>query len=165
MTEARRLGVCFVCLGNICRSPTAEGIFRGLVDESGQGARFLVDSAGTGAWHEGDPPDERSVTAARQRGVVLEGAARQFQPQDFARFDHVVAMDAENHANLCELAPDREARAKISMLRDHEPPASGADVPDPYYGGEGGFDDVFEICEIACRGLFERVGRERVGRS
>jgi protein-tyrosine phosphatase len=150
--------ICFVCLGNICRSPTAEGVMRHLVDEAGRGADVEVDSAGTAAYHAGEPPDARAREAARRRGLRLGGRARQFRREDFARFDYVIAMDRENRANLERLAPDAAARAKIHLLRAFEPGAElgERDVPDPYYDDR--FDEVLDICEAACRGLLARIG-------
>ena len=153
--------LCFVCLGNICRSPTAEGVMRWLVDEAGLAEHLRVDSAGTAAWHVGEHPDERSAAAALERGVRLTGEARQFHPPDFGRFDYVLAMDRENLAALSALAPDTRAVEKVALLRSHDPDAgSDLDVPDPYYGGPGGFDRVFEICESACRGLLTQLREE-----
>lgn len=153
--------VCFVCLGNICRSPTAEGVFRSLVEEAGLADRIAIDSAGTGGWHEGDPPDRRARAAAHARGIVVGGRARPFHPDDFDRFDYVVAMDAENLAELSARAPNDEARARLSLLRDFDPEApSGAEVPDPYYGGPDGFDRVLDLCLASCRALLDHV-RER----
>lgn len=154
--------VLFVCLGNICRSPTAEGVFRAMVEEAGLSAQVRIDSAGTGGWHAGESPDPRSTRVAAQRGYRLEGAARQVRREDFARFDLIVAMDRSNLRRLRELAPDAAAAEKLSLLRDHGPPAErGQDVPDPYYGGPDGFDRVLDICEAGCRGLLAVV-RERL---
>lgn len=152
------LRVCFVCLGNICRSPTAEGVFLHLVAQAGRAAAFEIDSAGTAAYHEGERPDRRSLATARARGVELPGRARQFRRDDFARFDHVLAMDRENLRALQRLAPDEAARAKVALLRRFDPDAPpDAEVPDPYYGGADGFDRVFEICMAACRGFLAHV--------
>jgi len=146
--------VCFVCLGNICRSPTAEGIFRQLVAEAGVESRYEIDSAGTAAYHVGERADPRSRAYAESRGVALESRGRKFVHDDFARFDHVVAMDHANRDALLRLAPDEVARAKVSLMRDWDPAgAKGAEVPDPYYGEGDGFQRVFDICEAACRGL------------
>ncbi|HEX8205452.1 MAG TPA: low molecular weight protein-tyrosine-phosphatase [Solirubrobacteraceae bacterium] len=142
----------FVCLGNICRSPTAEGVMRHLVREAGLEDEIEIDSAGTGGWHVGAPPDERATEAARRRGIALEGAARRFDPGDFDRFDLVLAMDSENLRDLRALAPDEEARSKVRLLR-----GPGLDVPDPYYGGPDGFDTVLDQVEEACRALLEEV--------
>lgn len=150
--------VCFVCLGNICRSPTAEGVFRHLVEQAELDGHFDIDSAGTAAYHVGEPPDRRSATAARARGIELGGRARQFRAADFERFDYVIAMDRSNHADLLELAPDEQARTKVLLLRAFDPEVSEAsDVPDPYYGGVGGFDLVLDICVRGCRGLLDHV--------
>ena len=156
--------VCFVCLGNICRSPTAEGVFRDLVDRADLATAIEIDSAGTAAYHAGEPPDRRSTATARARGVTLGGRARQFRADDFARFDYVVAMDRDNHEALLRLAersPEPTASQRLSMLRDHDPASpAGASVPDPYYGGARGFEDVFDICLAGCRGLLTAI-RER----
>jgi protein-tyrosine phosphatase len=146
----------FVCLGNICRSPTAKGVMRSLVREAGLEDAVEIDSAGTGSWHVGHPPDARSTEAARARGITLEGAARQVTPADFERFDLLIAMDAANRRELQRLAPDDAARAKIRMLR-----AGDLDVPDPYYGGEDGFEHVLDGVEEGCRALLAEV-RERI---
>jgi protein-tyrosine phosphatase len=153
--------VSFVCLGNICRSPTAEAVMRHLVEQAGLTDRIIIDSAGLGDWHVGGPRDSRSQKVGRKRGMALEGVARQFQAGDFDRFDHVLAMDRQNRAGLLALAPDDAARAKVRMLRSFDPASPpDAEVPDPYYGGPQGFDQVFDICEAACRGLLAHLRRE-----
>lgn len=150
--------LCFVCLGNICRSPTAEGIMLALVGEAGLSSTIQVDSAGTSAWHVGEPADPRSRDCARQRGVRLPSISRQFRRADFERFDYVLAMDRDNLLDLRALAPDRDAEARIQLLRHFDPASQfEPDVPDPYYGGDGGFGRVFDICAAACRGLLEHV--------
>jgi protein-tyrosine phosphatase len=145
--------ILFVCMGNICRSPTAEGVMRRLIDDAG--LDIEVDSAGTGGWHAGEPPDERATLAARRRGVTLSGAARQVRPDDFERFDMLVAMDRGNLRELLALAPDEEAAAKVRLL------VADADVPDPYYGGDRGFETVLDMVETACRELLDEL-RSRV---
>ncbi|MDX6665417.1 MAG: low molecular weight protein-tyrosine phosphatase [Solirubrobacteraceae bacterium] len=147
--------ILFVCLGNICRSPTAEGVMRHLLDERGLGDEVTVESAGTGAWHVGSPPDERSADAAQRRGIVLEGAARQVRPSDFTDFDLIVAMDRSNLRDLYALAPGEEARDRLRLL------VGDADVPDPYYGGERGFDDVLDLITEACERLVEEIATPR----
>ena len=144
--------VCFVCLGNICRSPQAEGLFRHHVRAAGLEPHFHVDSAGTGAWHAGELPDARTRAASAQRGVVLQHRAQQFTRRHFDEFDLVLAMDTQNLRDLHALAPDAATRAKVRLLRDFDPAGSG-DVPDPYYGEGDGFTRVFELCDAACRGL------------
>jgi protein-tyrosine phosphatase len=156
--------VCFVCLGNICRSPTAEAVMKHLVREAKLTAAIQVESAGTGDWHVGEPRDRRSQATAASRGVPLTGRAQQFTARDFERFDHVVAMDGSNLENLRDVAPHAAARAKLSLLRDFEEgdPGQGRhlDVPDPYYGGARGFDEVLHICQAACTGFLAWLRRE-----
>ncbi|MGF1510848.1 MAG: low molecular weight protein-tyrosine-phosphatase [Myxococcota bacterium] len=150
--------VLFVCLGNICRSPTAEGVFRSLAEEAGVGVE--VDSAGTGAWHEGEPPDRRMRAAAQRRGYLLDGRARRIEVEDFFRFDVVVAMDRSNYQDIQALRPSN-ARARLVLFRDFDPTAPGMDTPDPYYGGPEGFDEVVRIVERTGRSILEahRAGR------
>jgi protein-tyrosine phosphatase len=150
--------IVFVCLGNICRSPTAEGVMRRIVAEEGLEDQIAIDSAGTGGWHVGAAPDARATKAAARRGTELSGAARRFDPDDFERFDLILAMDAENRRDLLALAPagDPAARAKVRLLREFDPASNGApdlDVPDPYYGGGNGFERVLDLVEAAVRGL------------
>lgn len=155
-----RIGISFVCMGNICRSPTAEAIMRHLVREAGLEDTITIDSAGTGSWHVGEDRDRRSRAVAKRRGMPIEGPARQFQPEDFARFDLVLALDQDNARDLRALAPNDEARRKVHLLREFDPSApEGASVPDPYYGGPEGFDEVFDICLSACQGLLEHLRR------
>lgn len=157
------ISVCFVCLGNICRSPTAEGVLRHLVREAGLEERFDIDSAGTAGYHTGEAPDRRARAAGARRGIEIAGAARQFKRADFQRFDYVLAMDRANEQDLRELVPgDAVALAKIHLLRSFDPKSpGGADVPDPYYGGDDGFDDVLDLCLAACQGFIDRLRRER----
>ena len=149
----------FVCMGNICRSPTAEGVMRHLLREQGLEDEIQIDSAGTGGWHVGSPPDERATEAAGRRGIVLEGEARQVRPSDFDDYDLLLAADSENVRHLRAIAPDDEARAKVRLLREFDPGsrAPDLDVPDPYYGGPGGFEEVLDLVEAACRGLLAEV--------
>jgi protein-tyrosine phosphatase len=147
--------ILFVCLGNICRSPTAEAVMRGLVAEAGLEDEIEVESAGTGDWHIGYPPDDRSVAAAAERGVELTGEARQVARGDFDGFDLLIAMDRQNERDLLRMARTEEDRQKIRLLRSY---ADGElDVPDPYYGGEDGFAEVVEIVERSCRALLEEI--------
>jgi protein-tyrosine phosphatase len=148
--------ILFVCMGNICRSPTAEGVMRRLLED--EGLDVEIDSAGTGGWHAGEPPDERATLAARRRGVTLEGAARQIRPDDFRRFDLLIALDRANLRELLAVAPDEDAAEKVRLLREFDP-AAGAelDVPDPYYGGDRGFETVLDMVERACRGLIDEL--------
>lgn len=151
-----KISICFVCLGNICRSPTAEACFRHLVRREGLEHRFEIDSAGTAGYHAGEPADPRTRAAAKARGVDITSIARKVTREDFDRFDFLIAMDRENVANLLRLAPNDEARAKVHLFRDFDPNApKGSEVPDPYY--EGGFDRVFDLCEAAARGLLDHL--------
>ncbi len=152
--------MCFVCLGNICRSPTAEGVFRALVQEAGLAGRVEVASAGTAAYHEGEPADPRTRAAAAARGVRLQGRARRFRREDFDRFDYVIALDRDNERDLLRLAAEAGARERIHRLRSFDPLADTPDVPDPYEGGADAFERVFELCEAACRGLLEHLASE-----
>jgi len=132
-----------------------------LVSREGLGARVAVESAGTGDYHAGELPDRRARAAAKVRGVSLDSRARQFMAGDFARLDHVLAMDAENERHLQRLAPDAGARAKIRLLRSFDPASPpGAAVPDPYHGGDDGFEHVLDLCEAACAGLLSELRRE-----
>ena len=158
----KKLKVLFVCLGNICRSPLGEGVVRHLVEGEGLSERFIIDSAGTSSYHIGDPPDPRTTAVAHARGVKLTGAARQVTLQDLNDFDYVIAMDAENLANLHRLAKGRAATAEIRLLREFDDEASSnSDVPDPYYGGPRGFEDVHDIVERSCRSLLAHIRREQ----
>jgi protein-tyrosine phosphatase len=152
--------ILFVCMGNICRSPTAEGVMRHLLEREGLAGEVEIDSAGTGGWHAGAPPDARATAAARNRGIVLEGAARQITEDDFEDHDLLLCADAENVAALRSIAPPG-AEDRIRLLRSFDP-ASGdedLDVPDPYYGGERGFEDVLDQVQAACEGLLAQVRR------
>ena len=153
--------VCFVCLGNICRSPTAEGVMRHLVREAGLESKIEVDSAGTAGYHAGEPPDARACAAGKRRGVEIRGKARQFKASDFELFEYVVAMDRANYRELEALAERAESTRRLFLLRSFDPEsAKGASVPDPYYGGDEGFDEVFDICWAACQALLETIKKE-----
>jgi low molecular weight protein-tyrosine phosphatase len=153
--------ILFVCLGNICRSPTAEGTMRALVRDAGLDDQIELDSAGTGAWHVGSAPDERATVAAAARGIALEGSARRVHPSDFDEFDMIVAMDAANLAELRALAGDAASRrAKLRLLREFDPDSAGLDdldVPDPYYGTGDGFELVLDQVQAACAGLLAEI--------
>jgi len=150
--------ILFVCLGNICRSPLAEAAFRAEAARIGLDAE--ADSAGTGDWHRGQPPDRRAIAAARRNGADISGLrARQVTGADFARFDHVVALDEDNLADLRRLRP-AEARAELSLLLDHVPGREGQPVADPYYGGDGHFDVAWSDSAEGARGL-ARALKER----
>jgi len=155
------LRLCFVCLGNICRSPIGEGVMRRLLKDAGLADAVEVDSAGTAGYHAGELPDARARAAGRRFDVDVGGRARQFERGDFERFDYVLAMDRANFDDLAELAPSPEARRKLHLLRSFDPTSlSGASVPDPYYGDDEGFDDVVRICQAACAPLLEKLRRD-----
>jgi protein-tyrosine phosphatase len=148
--------ILFVCMGNICRSPTAEGVMRRLLED--EGLDVEIDSAGTGGWHAGEPPDRRATIAAQRRGITLAGAARKVTRADFRDFDLLIALDRGNLRELLTIAPDEDAAEKVRLLREFDPAASGdLDVPDPYYGGDRGFETVLDMVEAACRGLIDEL--------
>ncbi|KVN00273.1 low molecular weight protein-tyrosine-phosphatase [Burkholderia stagnalis] len=158
-----RVAICFVCLGNICRSPTAEGVMRHQVEAAGLADRIDVDSAGTGDWHVGEAPDSRAQAAARTRGYDLSALrARQVSGADFERFDLLLAMDGANLAQLRRRCP-AEHRDKVRLLMEFAPGAAESEVADPYFGGAQGFEQVLDQCEAACRGLLDTL-RQRVPR-
>lgn len=154
--------VLFVCMGNICRSPLAEGVFRSLVRARGIEDHYRIDSAGTGGWHAGEAPDIRSIEVASRNGVELEGVARQVRPADFAEFDWVIAMDRQNLRDLRPFAPSPKDRsARIHLLREFDPDPGDQEVPDPYYGGPDGFDRVYAMVSRSCVALLDRLEEER----
>lgn len=150
--------ICFVCLGNIVRSPLAENIFRHHVEKQRLEEKYAVDSAGTSAYHVGERPDSRMREVARKRGLEYTGRSRQFQPDDFEQFDLIIAMDKDNHRQLRGLAASPEQQEKISLMREFDPEA-GADqeVPDPYYGGIQGFERVYDIIHRSTKELLKKM--------
>jgi protein-tyrosine phosphatase len=159
---SQEISVLFVCLGNICRSPLAEGVFRHVLDEEGISDRFKVDSAGTGSWHVGESPDHRSVRSAATHGVTLSGHSRPVQPEDFRQFEYIVAMDQSNLSHLQEYLDGVGGEAALYLLREFDPEGGpGAEVPDPYYGGPNGFEDVYDMVDRSCRGLLAHILEER----
>ena len=154
-----RPAVLFVCLGNICRSPLAEGVFRHLAEQ--EGVDVEIDSAGTGDWHLGHPPDQRSQAVAEQKGVsIAHLRARLVTPDDFRRFTHIVAMDASNLANLEAMRP-ADGKAELSRLMEYAAEEGVVDVPDPYYGGPEGFDETYRLVEAGARGLLKHIRAEQ----
>jgi len=152
--------VLFVCLGNICRSPLAESVFRHLARSRGVEGRFEIDSAGTSGFHAGSAPDRRSVETALLRGVEVAGRSRKILAEDLVRFDYVVAMDGENRAHIERLRRSVSGGARVDLLRFWDPHGEG-DVPDPYYGGERGFEEVHDIVERSCVALLDHLLAER----
>ncbi|MGE0712688.1 MAG: low molecular weight protein-tyrosine-phosphatase [Planctomycetota bacterium] len=143
--------VLFVCLGNICRSPLAEGVFLHQVQARGLVARYEADSAGTSAYHAGEPADSRSIAVGQKNGVTVPSISRKVRAADYDDFDLIVAMDEQNLADLRAGCPPAH-RAELVRMRDYDPRGAG-DVPDPYYGGPRGFDDVYEMLWRSCEGL------------
>jgi protein-tyrosine phosphatase len=158
---ARPIRVLFVCLGNICRSPLAEGVFRRKVEEAGLADRFEIDSAGTGRWHVGEAPDVRVRNVAAQRGVDLSGLrARQVHRSDVAgggAYDHVFVMDRANLSATQQLDPNGDGRGRIRLFREFDPEPEDFQVPDPYYGGSEGFDRVYEIVDRTAEAILHRL--------
>ena len=159
-TRDERIRVLFVCLGNICRSPLAEAVFRHLVRQRGLEDRFVIDSAGTSGYHRGAPPDRRSTEVAMRSGVELTGRSSKVAADDLRRFDYVIAMDAENLEGIQLLQDRARGTATVGRLRDWDPDPDHGNVPDPYYGGPRGFDDVQDIVERATAGLLDHIVRE-----
>ncbi len=159
-TTGKRL--LFVCLGNICRSPAAEGVMKALLRQKGEEDEWEIDSAGTGRWHIGDLPDRRMRLHARQRGLELDHRCRQVCTDDFDRFDYIIGMDSQNIADLRELAPSPEAEAKIIPMGRFLDPIKGFDhVPDPYYEGAEGFELVLDLLQDGCQRLYRAVTTEK----
>lgn len=158
--------ILLVCLGNICRSPTAEAALREALSDAGLEQSVEVDSAGTGTWHLGEPPDPRMVAAAAEVGLELSGRARQVSIDDFVEFDLILVMDRSNLEDVRGLARDPQARERVLLFRSFEDGTDRDEVPDPYYGGTGGFERVVEIARRSARGLVDRIeaqGLERTG--
>lgn len=153
--------VLFVCMGNICRSPLAEGVFLHLLRERGLADRFTVDSAGTGAWHAGNRPDARALAVATRSGIELPSIARQIRSDDWENFDLIIVMDPDNLADCLDAGAPAE---KLHLLRTFDPAINGANlpVPDPYYGGDDGFDEVLEMVTAACAGLIDALTESSV---
>jgi protein-tyrosine phosphatase len=153
----KKISVLFVCMGNICRSPAAEGVFRQLVHKEGLENWFEIDSAGTHAYHLGNPPDERTQKSALARGISLAGLrARQVAIADFSAFDHILAMDRDNYDALMFVCPKPHAH-KVQLFLEYAPELRAMEVPDPYYGGEKGFERVLDMVEAAAQGFLGSV--------
>ncbi len=157
-----KVKVLFVCMGNICRSPTAHGVFRKLVEDAQLHEKIVIDSAGTHAYHVGNPPDNRAQETAQSRGIDLSDLrARQAQSEDFGLFDYIVAMDQENFHGLMSLCPPGK-EDHVHMFMDFAPNMRTREVPDPYYGGASGFEKVFDLVEAAAKGLLEDIKRKHL---
>jgi protein-tyrosine phosphatase len=151
----------FVCLGNICRSPSAENIMNHLIRENNLQEQVICDSAGTSGYHIGSPPDRRMTAAALQRGIQMMGSARQFRRDDFEQFDLILAMDGENYQDILSLDRARQYHSKVRMMCDFCREYSDREVPDPYYGGPEGFDYVLDLLMDACTNLLDEVRSKR----
>ncbi|MBD1850564.1 low molecular weight protein-tyrosine-phosphatase [Leptolyngbya sp. FACHB-711] len=156
MTE-KPYKLLFVCLGNICRSPSAENIMNYLIRQRGLQEQIICDSAGTSSYHIGSSPDRRMTAAAARRGIVLEGRARQFKPRDLEEFDLILAMDKDNYADILSLDPEGAYHDKVKLMCDFCRHHRDREVPDPYYGGESGFNDVIDLLLDACEGLLAQI--------
>ena len=156
-SDSPRTSVLFVCLGNICRSPLAEGIFLHMVEEAGLADHFEIDSAGTGSWHVGEQPDARATMVAGQHGVELPSRARQLTEGDLERFDYVIAMDRENLRNIERMAATTNSEAEIQLLREYDSQGESDEVPDPYYGGASGFENVYAMVHRSCQALLSHL--------
>jgi len=154
----KTLNVCFVCHGNICRSPLAQGVMESLVKQEGLEKTILISSAGVSGWHIGEPPDNRMQKTAQKHGVTLDSRARHFQANDFKKMDMVLAMDHSNLKTLKAMRPLADTHDKLFLFRSFDPENKGnLEVPDPYYGGDRGFELVFEMVERACPKILERL--------
>lgn len=161
----RKVKVLFVCMGNICRSPTAHGVFRALVNERNLQSIIEIDSAGTHAYHVGEPPDHRAQNTATQRGIDLSDLrARSVNSLDFETFDYILAMDEANYRSLMEQCPD-VAKDKVHLFLSFAPQLNKRDVPDPYYGGTKGFEYVFDMIDHAAKGLLEEIDQRYLSRA
>ena len=152
------INVLFVCLGNICRSPMAEGLFIHIIKEKELESQFRIDSAGTGGWHAGEPADPRMLSTAANHGIELPSRARKVRPQDFEDFEYILAMDESNYLDLLDIqATVPNGKAQLFKMRSFDPEARGADVPDPYYGGRAGFERVYDMLERSCNELLTHI--------
>jgi protein-tyrosine phosphatase len=163
MNSAKTVKVSFVCLGNICRSPLAQGVFEYIVKQQGFDEKIEISSAGTGNWHVGKPPDPRMQATAKQHGVTMKSRARQFVAEDFDRLDLVLAMDRSNEEDLRRMCRSPAAEKKLRLFRSFDPESKGGeDVPDPYYGGIDGFDTVFQIVHRTCPEILKYIVAELI---
>lgn len=157
MEKKKKVSVLFVCLGNICRSPSAEGIFKDLVQKNGLQNRYFVDSAGTSGWHIGELPDRRMRSHGEKRGYRFDSHARKFSADDFDRFDYILAMDDNNFYDILHLSPDAESETKVHRMTDFLQHLMHDHIPDPYYSGAEGFELVLDLLEDACDGLLKQI--------
>lgn len=154
MTTDQRTSVLFICMGNLCRSPLAENVFRHHAETRGALRFFDIDSAGTGHWHVGEEPDPRIRAIGQDHGVTVTGTGRQVKRRDFARFDYLICMDEDNRQDILDRGAPKE---RVHLLLDFLPDAPMIEVPDPYYGGRDGFELVFELVDSACAALLDKL--------
>lgn len=154
---AEKIRVLFVCLGNICRSPMAEGVFRRLVQDRGLEGKIDCDSAGTSGWHIGEGPDPRTVETAARHGLELDHRGRKFTSADFGDFDYILAMDRQNYRDIQSVQGCRQYKGSLSLMRDYDEQSPGSDVPDPYYGGLDGFERMYDTLLRSCGGLLDEI--------
>lgn len=157
ITKENPIKICFVCLGNICRSPTAEGIFQHLVEEEGLSDFFEIDSAGTSDYHVGESANQNSQRTANRHNITLNSTARQLRASDLDYFDLILAMDDNNYANILRLTSSRQQENKIGRMRDYDSKPGNGQVPDPYAGGIDGFENVYQIVKRSCEQLLEEI--------
>jgi protein-tyrosine phosphatase len=157
MERSHPYRLLFVCLGNICRSPAAENLMDHLLRQAGLADQVLCDSAGTASYHAGNPPDRRMTAVANQRGIEMRGQARQFQSLDFEQFDLILAMDRENYRGILSLDPKGRYRDRVRMMCEFCSRHTFQEVPDPYYGGADGFNQVLDLLQDACEGLLQHL--------
>ena len=154
----KKIAVLFVCLGNICRSPAAEAIFINLIEKKKLTDGFIVDSAGTGSWHIGSAPDKRSIEVADKHGIdIRHQKARQFTNHDFNKFDHIYVMDKSNFSDVVRLASTQNDVDKVKLILQHVNSENPPSVPDPYYGGNDGFENVYQLLDAACQKIIDKI--------
>lgn len=157
----QKIKVLFVCLGNICRSPSAEAVFKHLVDKNGLSDNFFIDSAGTSAWHAGEKADARMRQHAKKRGINLTSISRKFVVEDFDRFDYIIAMDRQNLEDMKQMGRNQSDLDKLHMMTSFSKQFNYDHVPDPYYGGDEGFELVLDILEDTSKGLFQFIEKKK----